>query len=107
LTAALVGSNKRIGEHRVVAYEHVGDAVIGHHVDHDNADRSDNRWENLVVLTPGDHSRKTWASEGMGNAWAFVKWLRAEKPDLLADLLAEYRTVPQAGRVPRRREAAA
>lgn len=44
-------------EHRIVAHDAFGPIPAGHHVHHINGDRSDNRVENLVVLTPEEHGR--------------------------------------------------
>lgn len=81
----------RIHEHRLVAWHHVGDTVDGMHVDHVNGDRSDNRWENLEVKSRSDHGKKTWASEGLGKASSFVKWMRENKPVIYEQLLEEYK----------------
>ena len=41
--------------HRVIAYEHFGDEVIGNHVHHINEDLWDWSITNLKVLTPAEH----------------------------------------------------
>lgn len=76
-------SNGRVGEHRVVAYEYVGDAIVGQHVDHINGRRSDNRWENLQVLTVAEHAKKTWMSEGLGKSRDFWEWCLLHHPEVV------------------------
>ncbi len=53
----LAGNDGYVLEHRMVLHEEGAELPDGHHVHHRNGDRTDNRIENLVVVTPAEHGR--------------------------------------------------
>jgi endogenous inhibitor of DNA gyrase (YacG/DUF329 family) len=59
-TSPMARAGGRVPEHRWVMAQVLGRPLTSdEHVDHINQDRADNRPENLQVLSPSDHSRKT------------------------------------------------
>lgn len=58
-------NGKKVDEHRIVAIRIFGeDAVRGKDVHHKNGDKSDNRPENLEVLTRSEHIRLHYSEMG-------------------------------------------
>jgi len=61
--------NGRVLEHRLVMEQMLGRYLkMDEHVDHINQDKTDNRPDNLQVLTPREHSRKTNADKEAARA---------------------------------------
>lgn len=75
-------STGAISEHRAVAYVLWGDGIDGMHIDHKNTDRSDNRPENLQLLTKSQHMKKTALKD---SDRAFGQWVKEEHPDLFEE----------------------
>lgn len=72
-------STGSIFEHRAVGYLLWGDKIDGMHVDHENTNRSDNRPENLQLLTKSQHMKKTALKD---SDRAFGQWVKEEHPKL-------------------------
>lgn len=73
---------RRVGnklEHRVLMEEHLGRALLPNEaVHHINGIKDDNRLENLVVLTRGEHIRLHKTGKRPKNGWSF-KYERCTK----------------------------
>lgn len=72
----------RIHEHRVVGWELWGDKIIGHHVDHINGIKTDNRPENLQCLSAAAHASKTARHDGPSGFW---NWTKEHHPWLIQE----------------------
>lgn len=74
-------NGKYILEHRYVIEQHIGRKLDMHNeqVHHINRDKLDNRLENLVVLTPSEHSNLHWDEEKRKNQSEKIKKIRSEK----------------------------
>lgn len=75
-------SMSRLGEHRVVAYEHLGDSIKNLHIDHINGNRADNNWSNLRAMTPHEHLKRTARDQGPA---AFLAWAKENHPEVLEE----------------------
>lgn len=56
------GMGKEFYVHRLIASAFIGDIPDGHVVNHKNCDKSDNRVENLEIISRGDNVRHAMAS---------------------------------------------
>lgn len=61
---ALANTTGHIYEHRLVLFE-AGVDVAGMEVHHINGDKTDNRIENLAVLTPEEHQKRHLSERGV------------------------------------------
>lgn len=57
------GKQSPVSVHRLVASAHIGQIQNGMHVDHKNGVRTDNRLENLRIVTPRQNSRNSLAPQ--------------------------------------------
>ncbi len=83
----LAKGNHRVPCHRVVAFEYEPERLLNGgrsiHVDHINNDGLDNRWENLQVMTVGDHARKTAKMDrSPAGLW---HWAKKTHPEIIEE----------------------
>ncbi len=76
--------NGKITEQRIVAYEHMGDVLNGHHISHLDGNPRNNNWANLLILDPGI---ATPANNGIMLWQGFFQWATQHSPETVAQYL--------------------